>query len=52
MFSPDCLRPVVSDGILGRRRGNSSEDDLLLRPPTGRSKEGGKDLSDKLCSSL
>ena len=52
MFSPDCLRPVVSDGILGRRLENSFNDGLPLRPPTDLSEEGGKDLSDRLCSSL
>ena len=52
MFSPDRLKPVVSDGILGRHQGNSSEDGLLLHPPTDLSEEGGKDFSDRLCLSL
>ena len=52
MFSPDRLRPMVFNGILGGRTGNSSEDGLPLRLPTGLSEEEGKDLSDKLCSSL
>ena len=42
MFSPDCLRPVVFDGILGRHLGNSSKDGLPLCPPTGLSEERGK----------
>ena len=52
MFSPDYLKLVVSDGILERRPGNSFEDGLLLRSPTGLSEKGGKDLSDRLCTSL
>ena len=52
MFSPDRLKPMVFNGILGGRPGNSSEDGLLLRPLTGLSEEEGKDLSDRLCSSL
>ena len=52
MFSPDRLRPVVSDGILGRHPGNSFEDGPPLRLPTSLSEEGGKDILDRLCSNL
>ena len=52
MFSPDRLKPVVSDGILGRHQGNSFEDGLPLHRPANLFEEGGKDLSDRLCLSL
>ena len=43
---------AVFYGIPGKRLENSSEDDPPLHPPTDLSEEGGKDLSDRLCSSL
>ena len=52
MFSLERLRLVVSDGILERHQGNSFEDGLPLCRLTDLSEEGGKDLSDSLCSSL
>ena len=52
MFSSDHQGQVVFDGILRKHQGNSSEDDLRLHPPIDLSEEGGKDLSDRLCSSL
>ena len=52
MFSPDRLGLVVFDGILGKHQGNSSVDDLRLHSPIDLSEEGGKDLSDRLYSSL
>ena len=52
MFSPNRLRPVVFDGILGRHQGNSFDDGLPLLPPVDLSEKGGKDLLDKLYSSV
>ena len=48
----DCSGLMVSSGIPRRHLGSSSEDDLLLHLPIGLSKAGGKDLLDRLCSSL
>ena len=52
MFSLDCQGPVVFDGILEKRQGNSFKDDLQVHAPINLSEEGGKDLSDRLYSSL
>ena len=52
MFFPDHRGLVVSDGILGKHQGNSSDDDLQLHPPTDLSYEGENDPLDRLCSDL
>ena len=52
MFSPNRQRLVVFDDISGKHQGNSFEDDLPQRPLIDLSEEGGKALSNRLCSSL
>ena len=52
MFFPDHRGLVVSDGILIKHQGNSSEDDLELHLPTDLSWEWERDPLDRLCSDL
>ena len=52
MFFPNHQGLMVSDGILEKHQGSSSEDDLQLHPPTNLFWEGEKDPLDRLCSDL